>query len=161
MVNCIFSWKFLLSPLVAVQIHHRLPAFPRKPRSFVWHFCSKINPGIAGCNVCGAHIPTPNGSTTGVKFHLKKKHDIQDFPKQWSLTRLEEDEQFNSSLKFISLIFTEFLSCKKKGGQIWDFSLLICFLFCCSSHPQQSASQGGFLCMELLFEGRQQRFCLL
>ena len=50
-----------------------------KKASFVWKFCSKTDTkDFASCDYCQARISTPHGSTTGLRKHLKNKHDIQD-----------------------------------------------------------------------------------
>ena len=41
-------------------------------------FCDSEHTKMYSCNICGKVMPTTNGSTTGIKQHLARNHEIID-----------------------------------------------------------------------------------
>jgi len=50
----------------------------RQSRSYVWSYATRHDRTTASCNICGKVMPTTNGSTTGIKQHLCRNHQISD-----------------------------------------------------------------------------------
>lgn len=56
-----------------IRVHTRVA---RKSKSFVWKYATREGNDLARCNICGKGVPTKNGGTSGLKFHLNKKHQV-------------------------------------------------------------------------------------